>query len=111
MAHLRMEKISEIVYDIYQNPMEYSERRTTFSRKYPHFAASYPVLFDMVCLPRFNIDKFLDLNLLHEVHQVQIQQPPTCRKRNRDDSNYTFERRLYSMHKSQLTHVQNEYLI
>lgn len=106
MAHLRIEEISEIMYDIYQNPMEYTERKNTFSTKYPQFAASYPVLFDMVCLPRFNIDKFLDLNLLHEV-----QQEPTCKKRNRDDSNYTIDRRLYSMHKSQQLQSRNEYLI
>ena len=103
-----MEEISEIVYDIYQNPMEYTERKIIFSNKYPQFAASYPVLFDMVCLPRFNIDKFLDLDILH---QLQVQQPSTCRKRSRDDANYTIERRLYTMHRSQQLQSRNEYLI
>ena len=57
--------IESIVNDIYTSPSGYSERKSTFTEKYPEFVHDHPILFEMVCLPRFNMDTFMKIYSIH----------------------------------------------
>ena len=53
--------IIHIVYDIYNSTTDYDERRKFFQDKYPEFVITYNKLFEMLCKPRFNFDKFIEI--------------------------------------------------
>ena len=50
-----------IVYDIYRSTTDYEERRKYYMEKYPEFVNTYSKLFEMLCKPRFNFDKFIEI--------------------------------------------------
>ena len=53
--------IIHIVYDIYHSTTDYEERRELYMTKYPEFVIKYSNIFEMLCKPRFNFDKFIEI--------------------------------------------------
>lgn len=76
-----------IVYDIYCSTTDYDERRNYYKNKYPEFVNTYSYVFEMLCKPRFNFDKFIEItyNLSNSYNK---------RKRNDDayDAYYTYDK-------------------
>ena len=57
-----MVDVVEIVSDIYRSTTDYDERCRYFKEKYPIFVMEYTKLFEMICKPRFNFDKFIEIS-------------------------------------------------
>ena len=57
-----MVDVVEIVSDIYHSTTDYDERCRYFKEKYPIFVIEYTKLFEMICKPRFNFDKFMEIS-------------------------------------------------
>jgi hypothetical protein len=70
-----------IVYDIYHSSTDYDERRKYYITKYPEFVKEYTELFEMLCKPRFNFDKFIEIS-----YNLTISSGKK-RKRHSDDLN------------------------
>ena len=56
-----MHKLMDIVYDIYHSTTDFEERRKLYKEKYPEFVNNYSHIFEMLCKPRFNFDKFIEI--------------------------------------------------
>ena len=50
-----------IVNEIYNSTTDYDERRVYYKAKYPEFVENYEYIFDMLCKPRFNLNKFVNI--------------------------------------------------
>ena len=74
-----------IVYDIYHSTTDYEERRQIYMTKYPEFVEKYSTIFNMLCKPRFNFDKFIQITF-------DLNKPQLKRTRCSDEA-------LYSEHK------------
>jgi len=98
--------IIRIVYDIYVSPPGYAERYTTFKCIYPEFVAAYPRLFESVCTPRFNYDKFY----------IIASKALECTGKKRKSMNAVFhcmdiENKLHEVFAAQQHALKNEYLV
>ena len=83
-------KLIDIVYDIYRSTTDYDERRKYCIVKYPEFVNEYTYIFEMLCKPRFNFDKFLEItyNLsTHSNKRKKTQTEQMCKKRKYDTFN------------------------
>jgi hypothetical protein len=49
------------VSEIYNSTTDYDERRIYYTNKYPIFVESYTYIFEMLCKPRFNFNKFVEI--------------------------------------------------
>ena len=90
------EDISHIINEIYTSPCDYSDRKTTFAEKYPQFVKDHPILFEMVCTPRFDIDNITEL--------LSKRKKRTWSEAHGDTS-YN-EHKLHDMYKKQLSKVE-----
>ena len=61
MMNKNTHELIDIVYDIYHSTTDFEERRKLYKEKYPEFVNNYSHIFEMLCKPRFNFDKFIDI--------------------------------------------------
>ena len=90
------EDISRIINEIYMSRCDHSERKTMFAEKYPQFMKDHPILFDMVCMPRCDIDNIYEL--------LSKRKKRTWSQVNGNTS-YN-EHKLHDMYKKQLSKVE-----
>jgi len=105
MASIAVATIKDIVYEIYSHEPGYEDKKAIFSDKYPDFVAAYPTLFEMVCLPRFNIDMFDEI--ISSCGKISGNK--RVRGCGEEYSVATLERRLYTMYNTQKS--LKEYLV
>ena len=61
MINKNTRELIDIVYDIYHSTTDFEERRKLYKEKYPEFVINYSHIFEMLCKPRFNFDKFIEI--------------------------------------------------
>ena len=101
-----MYQIVSTVYDIYTS--SYEDRISIFSEKYPEFASAYPQLFEAVCKPRFNYDRFCDI--IERCFRVDKSKKRKRDHDHDDDVHTIIEKECDSMFRSQEHSLKNEYL-
>ena len=97
-----LDELLNIVYEIYYSTTYYDERHTYYKEKYSYFTEKYSYIFEMLCKPRFNLYKFV--NIVNNLY--------TTKKRKRCSEEINNEILLYNL--KDIFHQQinaNEYLI
>jgi hypothetical protein len=100
---LSIDTICSIVHIIYYYEVDFEDENDVVCMKQTHFRALYPIfvkelpmLFDMVCKPRFNIEKFMLIARNGGIKR-------THDEGDDDVCTHPLERRLYNMWKQHMS--------
>jgi hypothetical protein len=107
MSSVNIYEIQSIINDIYNNAMGIIDRTEYIQSKYPKFMNEYPVVCKMVCMPRFNIEKFNNL-----IAKITTDKEKVCKKRKFDtyeESNAQIIDSIYAMYLEQCN--KKEYFV
>lgn len=115
MSPIHAHTLIHIVYCIYTSQCSYEDRVSTFADTYPLFAHTYPQLFQAVCKPRFNYDRFCDIiERCCRAHEHEINNK---KKRKRDQIealdmvDIDIDKECAHMFRDQNYALKNDYLL
>lgn len=79
-------ELMDIVYDIYHSTTDFEERRKLYKEKYPDFVKNYGYIFEMLCKPRFNFDKFMEIT--YNLTGKNAKKRKHCSEEANDETSY-----------------------
>lgn len=99
--HISTQEIQKIVLEIACAAGTPKEKENTFRRRYPEFAERYPALFEMVCLPTFDMAKLQ--------YMLQLREQVMQKERTIDDASKEVGQSLFDEYvKPVLPHAQTK---
>ena len=107
---LSIDSICSIVHNIYYYEVDFEDesdvvcdKQTHFGALYPRFVKELPMLFEMACKPRFNIEKFMII-----ARNGGIKRTLDEGYKDKETCTHPLERRLYNMWKQHMS--QEDYI-
>ena len=94
MDSINMIDVVTIINDVYWSGPGLSPRAATLKTKYPEFINEYPLLYQMIIKPRFNIELFNDIIAMKRNTEKKRKKNRDCDIENIPEIKAMFERQL-----------------